>query len=406
VIGSRSSAAGAEGGGAAAQTTRGDTGDVALVSFVYTTALAIESITMPLLALHLGYNKPTIGVLTALSAVAQIFARIGSARLLRRRPDREVIVVACLLMAGSAGMLALSAALPMFVAAEFIQGAGRGAFWTGSQAHVVRSRSRAVGRLATTTFISSFGQLLGPLIAGPLVQISAPLALIVSASVGIAAALIARLRVRRLEPVPIETKTATLALWRSPPVRLGCWAGLTAGGWRAMLNSYVPVLLAESGLTTTVIGVVIAAGNGTSIAGSGMSGFVGDGHRRVLAAVGAATLCTGVGVLLLGPGGQNPVVVGILLGVSGWGAGALQTLSPAVAATAVERSLRPDAVALAGAFRAGALLLAPLTVAALLSGIGLTAALEVTGTAMALPAIGALRQLRAPTRKPPEAADP
>jgi len=98
-------------------------------------------------------------------------------------------------------------------------------------------------------------------------------------------------------------------------------------------------------------------------------------------------------------------VVGILLGLSGWGAGALQTLSPAVAATAVQRSLRPDAVALAGAFRAGALLLAPLTVAGLLSGIGLTAALEVAGTAMALPAFGAVRQWRARAEEPPAAPD-
>lgn len=374
---------------------RDDTRDVAAVSFVYTTALAIQTITMPLLALHLGYSKPTIGVLTAVSAVAQVFVRIGSARALRYRPDRVIITAACLMMAGAAALLAVSAALPVFVASEFLQGAGRGAFWTGSQAHVVRSRKRAVGRLAATTFVSSFGQLVGPLTAAALIPVSASLTLTVSAVVGVTAAALTVARIRSVPPVPVETRTGTLSLLHSPPVRLGCWAGLTAGGWRAMLNSYVPVLLAGSGLTTGAIGVVVAAGNGASIAGSGLSGFVGDRSRRLMVTVGAATVATGAGIVLLGIAGRNWLGAGILLVLSGWGAGVLQTLSPAVAAIAVDRSARPDAVGLTGAFRAGALFVAPLAVAGLLSVLGLVPALEVTGAAMALPAGGVLRRARA-----------
>lgn len=116
------------------------------------------------LAAH--YSRPLIGVLTALSAVTQLASRLGSAKAMRYVTDRNVIAAAGLTIAVSALVLVWSHQVVIFVIAELVQGLARGMFWTGTQAHVVRSRQKAVGRLATVNFVSSFGLLGGPPIAG------------------------------------------------------------------------------------------------------------------------------------------------------------------------------------------------------------------------------------------------
>ena len=375
-------------------TERSDTAITSAVGLIYSTALAMEAVVMPLLALRAGYSKPAIGILTALSAVTQLASRLGGAPAMRRIPDRTLVWVSCSALAGSALLLAWSARPAVFVVAELVQGASRGLFWTGSLTHLVRSGDSAVRQLAGITFISNFGQLGGPLLAGVISETSFSLALVTSAGVAVAASALARAGMTRLPPFEDVKGHIVARLWRRRQLRLGCWTGVTAGAWRGLVNSYLPVVLKEAGQTSAVVGVVVAAANGGSIAGAGVMTAVRErGQRWILP---ASILLAGAGIATCDFTAAVPLVAAAVAVGGGLGAGILQTVSPAVAATAVDANERGDAVVMAGSFRAGALFVAPIGTAGLLDVSSLPEALVVAGALMAVPIVSALLPRGAP----------
>lgn len=371
-----------------------DTAATAVVALVYSASLAMESVLLPLLAVAEHYTRPEIGLLTALSAVTQLLFRLGSASAMRRIPDRLLVVVAALVLALAALILTWSQALGFFVVAELVQGAARGMFWTAAQSHVVRSRSKAVGRMATVNFVSSFGLLAGPPVAGVLAEGSFTVALDAAAGVGVVAAVLAACTMKRLPLFEAAAERRRSQMWSRPGVRVGCWAGVTAGSWRGLVNSYVPVVLEQASSSSALVGVMVAVANGASIAGAGLVGTLG--HRGRRRAFPAGIVAAGAGIAVCGFAAHAPAGVAVALAVSGIGAGMLQTLGPTAAAGAVGREQRGDAVAIAGSFRAAALFAAPVGTAGLLDLVALPPALAVAGVLLALPTVAALRT-------PPEA---
>jgi len=178
-------------------------------------------------------------------------------------------------------------------------------------------------------------------------------------------------------------------VWSNPGVRVGCWAGTTAGAWRGLVGSYIPVALRAASESSTLVGIMVGVANGSSLVGTATMGVIGSRHTR--ATFVAGVVATGAGVALTGFSAQQAVLVGAFIALSGVGAGMLQTLGPATAATAVEMDRRGDAVAVAGSFRAGALFVSPLGTAALLDVASLPAALGIAGVVLGLPAISAAR---------------
>lgn len=363
----------------------------AAMSLVYSASLAMLSVTLPLLALAAHYSRPLIGVLTALSAVTQLFARLGSAKAMRRVRDRNVVGTACFTIAVSAVVLIWSHKVPVFVLAELVQGVARGMFWTGTQAHLVRSRQKAVGRLATVNLVSSFGMLLGPPIAGLLVDRSFATALWASAGLGIAASIMAVTSMSRLDVFAPPSKGPRQRVWSLPGVRVGCWAGTTAGAWRGLIGSYIPVALRAASESSALVGIIVGIANGASILGTLAMGIIGS--RRTRSAFAGGVALAGAGIAAIGLGAGYPALVAIFIALSGFGAGLLQTLGPATAAMSVELSRRGDAVAVAGSFRAAALFVSPIGTAALLDVVSLPGALVVAGALITLPVLAALRSL-------------
>ncbi len=361
----------------------------AAMSLVYSAALAMLTITLPLLALAAHYSRPLIGVLTALSAVTQLVSRLGSARAMRHFTDRNVVAGACLTIAVSALVLVWSHQVVLFVIAELIQGLARGMFWTGTQAHVVRSRRKAVGRLATVNFVSSFGLLAGPPIAGVLSSRSFATALWVAAALGLISAVMAATMMSRLDVFAAPSSGPRQKVWSCPGVRVGCWAGTTAGAWRGLVGSYIPVALRAASESSTLVGIMVGVANGASLVGTASMGAIGS--RRTRATFAAGVLAAGAGVALTGIAAHQTVLVAAFIALSGVGAGMLQTLGPATAATSVEMDRRGDAVAVAGSFRAGALFVSPLGTAALLDVTSLPAALLIAGAVLGLPVLSAAR---------------
>jgi MFS family permease len=356
---------------------------------VFAVALGIVSVTAPLLAFRAGYSSPQIGVLVALSAVSQMGTRLFMGAMMRRLPDKVFILAAAACLAAACGALALSASWAVFAAAQLLQGLARALMWTGTQTHAVRLSQSAVAALAKVNLAAGSGQIVGPLLAGVLVAHSPQLALGVAAAVSAVGVITAAL-LTRLAPFTGRAKDrAGGRVWRRPGVDVACWAGAGAGAWRGVLDSYVPVILEHAQQSAATIGAIVAVANGAQVAGGAIAGRLrGKGQQRSLV---VGVLMSGLGVAALGPVAGMAALAGAALLLSGIGAGALQTLGPAIATDAVHPEERGEAIASAGTFRAAALLLSPFTLAGLVTVIPLSAAVLTAGLLISLPVVGVSR---------------
>jgi MFS family permease len=344
-------------------------------------SLGMSSVALPLLAIEAGYSGAEIGVLTAASALAQFLTRPALGSALSRWPDWTLVAASGVLLATSSALLAVSTHVALFVAAQAVQGIARACFWTASQTHAVRRPGQAVDALARVNLASSVGLISGPLLAGAL-SVGSPLAAMVVAGIVAVLATVPTFAMNRLPPFEKRTDRGAGAVWRRPGVAAGCWASVTAGGWRGLLGSYVPVALEAARQPASTIGVLVSLANAATVVGSSAIARVRAGRL-----FGASTVVAGVGlaVMALVPG--SFWVCAVALTVSGLGAGALQTLGPAVAAEGVHDQERGRAIAATGTFRAGAMLGAPLAVAGLLAFAPMSAALAVVALAISSPAV-------------------
>jgi MFS family permease len=348
----------------------------------FSMALSLSAVALPLLAVAAGYQLVAVGVLTALSAVAQLGTRLVIGRLMRRYADWVLVVLAALFMAASTVIVAVSTDVLPFAVCQLAQGAARGAFWTGSQTHAVRGKGPAATALARMNVASGWGQLFGPIAAGFLADRSLTVALLVSTGFAVAAAS-AGLVIDRYPPFATVLDRSARQMWRRPGVDTGCRSGVTTGAWRGLLGSYVPVVLASVNPATTV-GVLISIANAASLAGAAwMTRLGGPAMRRTFL---PATLLCGVTSSLIAVMASHVMVAGLLLAISGAAVGLLQVVGPAIAVDAVLPEERGDVIATTGTFRAVALLGTPALVAGLLGVVALVPAMAAVGLLMAVPA--------------------
>ena len=357
---------------------------------VFSFALGIATVAVPLLALRAGYSAAQIGAVTAVSAVAQMATRMVLGPAMRRWPDWTLISAAGFFLAASSGLMALSAAVVPLVVANLLQGAARGCFWTGTQTHVVRGPGTAVGALATTNFVGNLGLLAGPAVAGLLSERTPVLALAVATGAALLGT-IPTFLLDRLPPFSPPADRPRGQIWRRPGVSVGCWAGVTAGSWRGLLSSFIPVALESARHSSSTIGMLVTIANAAALAGGSVVARVRARGTRWAFVLG--TLAAGIGTALAVALADDVVLVAAVLVLSGLGAGALQTVGPAIATDSVHPEERGEAIAAAGTFRAAALFVAPLAVSGLVGFIALAPAMALVGAAMTVPAL-ALRTRR------------
>lgn len=355
---------------------------------LFSCALGLASVALPLLAIDAGYNAVEVGVLTAISAIAQMTARLGLGVVMRVLPDWTLVAAATLILGVSNGMVAVNAAVVPFVIAQLLQGVARACFWTGSQTHAVRREGSSVKSLAAVNFVSNTGLLVGPLIAG-LLSARSPAYALGWGAVMAAVAFVPTLFMDRLRPFKRVKDRSEERLWRRPGVSAGCWAGVTAGAWRGLLGSYVPVVLTHAGHSSTVVGALVAVANASSVGGSAVAGRTSRAALARAFAIGAVV--TGVSLGVVGFLAGNAWLVGLALGISGLSSGTLQTLGPAIASDSVHPEERGEAIAVTGTFRAAALFVAPFGVAGLVLVMPLSAAIAAAGVLVMAPALSAGR---------------
>jgi hypothetical protein len=347
-------------------------------------SLGTASLVLPLLALAAGYDPAAVGLLAAVSAIAQFLFRLGLPWLLGRYPDRDLVGAACLFIATSYGLLLVDTSLLAFVAAQLMQGSARALFWTGSQTHVVRGASNTVSRLAQFQALSSVGMLAGPAIAGVAASQSLELALVFGVIGGLLGG-VASLLMRRLPPFDRRSRGGGLHVWRRPGVDVACWTSFAAAGWRSMLNSFVPVVLTEAGLGPSVVGGLLALSEFAAVLSASVLIRVTPGRARELVEISALVSCAGLGLTPFVAG--EPALVALLMAAGGAGSGILTTMGPAIANNAVALGERGDAIAATGTFRAAAQLTTPAGVSAALSVVALPAAVVMAAVALAAPVV-------------------
>lgn len=84
-----------------------DTVAASAASAIYSFALGLASVAVPLLAVAAGYSAVEIGLLTAVSAIAQMTSRLGLGRVMRVFPDWVLVAAATAMLAASCAVVAL-----------------------------------------------------------------------------------------------------------------------------------------------------------------------------------------------------------------------------------------------------------------------------------------------------------
>jgi MFS family permease len=356
-------------------------------------ALGIAGVALPLLALQEGYSASEVGALTAVSAVSQLVSRLSLGALMRRIPEWTLISSAGLFLALSCGLVAFSASVVPFVVAQLLQGVARAFHWTSTTAHLVRGPGPAAPKLAVVNLTAAIGSLAGPLIAGLLSEQTPVLALGAASVISLGAVAPTFLLDRHPPFAPPSREDRPRGrIWRRPGVDVGCAAAAAAGGWQAVLTSYVPVALVAAGQSAATVGALVAGANGAMLVAAGLAGRVRG--RWQAPAVITGVLVGGAAVALTAVSATVVPLAAVVLAAGGFAAGTLQVLGSAVVAESVHPEERGDAIAASGTFRALSMFGTPLAVAGLITVVPLAPAVAAVGVALGLPGVVLRRHAR------------
>lgn len=153
------------------------------------------------------------------------------------------------------------------------------------------------------------------------------------------------------------------------------------------MDGLVPAALQTARHSAVTVGVVVSVANAAAVVGSAAVARTTPGATARIYA--ACTLAGGLGMAAFGVATEDPVAAAAALAVPALGAGALQTLGPALASAAVGAGEQGDAIAVYGTVRAVAMFAAPLGVAVLVTSVALAPALLVTGALLCAPSAAA-----------------
>ena len=360
--------------------------------FAFSFSLGLGSLALPLLAVASGYDAASVGFLAATSAISQFLFRLRLPKLLATYPDRGLIAFAATTLAASYGMLLISTALPVFIVAQLFQGGSRAVFWTASQTHAVRGPGTAVQSLSLVGGMGNVSQMLGPLVTGVLAAQSLALPLIVGVVSGLIGALLA-MRLIRYPAYAQRPGGNRGRMWGKPGVDSACWAGFVGGGWRSLMSSYVPLVLTGAGLSSGTTGLLMSMGDmaSTGVVLAMTKTRLGHVQRALGLSVGLSCVSLAIVPLVA----ANPILAALMIAASGAGAGPITALAAAAARHHVDPEDEGEAISLVGTFRAGALLVTPAGVAAVVGVVAVGPALAAASLLLGLPTllVGAGRRL-------------
>ncbi|MDR2565214.1 MAG: MFS transporter [Bifidobacteriaceae bacterium] len=354
------------------------------VNGAYSLGLAIAGVMLTFMALERELQLGSIALLSSLSAVTQMGARLPLGWALRYITDKTVMLAALATLAASMAAALALPGLAGLAVAQLLQGTSRAGFWSASQTHVIRSSPNPVKSLSRSTFITSSCSIAGPFLAGWLAQFNVALA--AWATIGVALAGLAAAALLRRLPVFSPPATGGDGKVRHRPGVVAASAGsLVGGAWHVTLTTFAPVVLAGAGWTEAQIGGAVSGANASLLIGTIACAHLRSQH--FLAGLTGGACLSALGIACLGLADLAPGAAVAVLIASGAGTGFLLALGPAIASVSVHPEERGAAVVVTGSYRAGALLAVPLAVSGAITVLPATLTLGILGVLVGLPSV-------------------
>jgi MFS family permease len=373
--------------------------------FVYGVAVPV----LPLLPAVVETGPTATGLLFASYAVAMVLVTPPAGRIVDRFGPRTPLLVGMVGLAVAVLLFAVGGPFWLLVVARLAQGVAAGTAWVASMALIaavtpIERRGEAFGVAMSAV---SFGLLIGPPIAGVLVEHYGTAAPFVAAAALAVVDAVLRLLVVRSSPRTTDDVAGPAALLRVPGTVSVALAVLVGAALFSATEPVLPLQLTRRfGLDALDVGLLFAVAVLTNIVASVVVGrWTATAGPRVL--VGAGAACGVVALVLVGLG-DAVWVVGTGMGLLGVGVAAVL-----VAATVLigEQGAKATPPTLGGAYAlfnlayAGGTAVGPLLSGPAVEGLGFgPAMLVVAGAALAAAVASLVRMPGLGPRSDPEDA--
>ncbi len=236
-------------------------GPILVVALLYNVSLTMVLTLVPLQLDDLGFSPALVGLVVSYPAFMQILLRIPGGLAADRWGERTVLIASLLSMA-AAGPLYVSGGLGPLVAAQTLSGFSRTIYWPAAQSYVTKLPGNDLGRkLGLFNTMVSLGTVFGPLLAGwalaGLGYRGAYGAFALTAAGCLAAVHALGAPSPRSSPNPSPSLLRNLSrLAQCRPVVLAALCRYAAAVPLALLSSFLPVYLRQTGMGPTAIGAI------------------------------------------------------------------------------------------------------------------------------------------------------
>jgi len=379
------------------------------VGFSFGVSIGMLFLLVPLYVLDVGYDVAAVGIVISAQGVLQLGLRFPAGAFSDRFGEHTVLLATFITMAlGALGFIG-NTALWSIIAMQMVVGIGQSIYWTPSQSYASRSfESRPGTVLGRLLSFESLGQMAGALASGvTAAAFGFGWAFAIAASVSVAGVVTTRLMPRlprkeaprtilgSFKPIPDLLKIRSLHL-----------AGLAAFGSAtviALLGSVYPAYFKEVGYSEATIGVIRAVHPiGTMVVAFAFGAIVGAlGQKRLMI---VAFILTGVLTVIPTLVEDFPLMVTIVMFLSGLVYANMRTMYPTIAAQQSRPEQRGMAIAVVGLYWGAAHLIVPATFGYIAKALGTAEALWVAGGLFIVLGLltPLLYKLLLPTRPPSE----
>ncbi|MFC7625216.1 MFS transporter [Microlunatus sp. GCM10028923] len=247
----------------------------------------VSSVALPLLAvITLGASSFEVGLINAAATVAFAVIGLPAGAWLDRRTRRPVLVAADLVRAALLATIPAAAALGRLSILQLIMvallvGAARVFFDIGYRSYLptVTGRDRVLAGNSVLEFVRASGQVTGPGLGGLLVALigGAGVLALQAGTFALSAITLLAIRTREVRPAQAPRRRGEIReglhyVWRQPLLRATAAASALGNLSFAIASAVSTIFLARTlGLSPALIGLIIASGSATVLAGAALT---------------------------------------------------------------------------------------------------------------------------------------
>ena len=350
--------------------------------------------------LGLGAGAREVGLVTAAFALLPLFLAIPLGRYADRRHGGPLLLVGCAVQTCACVLLGLADTSLTIALASALLGLGHLGLALGAQAVIAREsderrHDQHFGLLAAGV---SLGQLVGPLVGGFVLEgrslaAGTERAMFVAAGIAAAATVCAALAERHVGAEAAArdgpARGSVREIVRTRGVPTGIFASLAVLAAADVFTAYMPVLGEERGISPGLVGVLLAVRAAASIgARIGIGPIVERMGRLRLISLAAAASAAAFAAMTVA---HDPIVLGVLAAVAGFGLGFGQPLSMTLVVQLVPESSRATALAVRLTGNRIGQVAAPAVAGLIAGGAGVASVFWLLGAMLVGSAVGVAR---------------